>query len=149
MSEREIIRERLRKKEQEIQSLEEKLRSAKVYVQALHDILKVLERAVDESPSETVLKPGSTVSQARDVILTAGRPVHVDELLEAMGKAVTRDSRASLTGSLAAYVRRGDIFTRPAPNTYGLAELGHSELDNEEPKPPTGFGLQDSDDIDF
>ncbi|MDO8297087.1 MAG: hypothetical protein Q7T19_11700 [Caulobacter sp.] len=148
MSEREVIRERLRKKEQEIQSLEEKLRSAKVYVQALHDILKMVDRAVGESPSETVLKPGSTVSQARDVILTAGRPVLIDEILEAMGKAVTRDSRASLTGSLAAYVRRGEIFTRPAPNTYGLAELGHAEVDDE-PKPPTGFGIQEDDEIDF
>ena len=58
-----------------------------------------------------------------------------------MGKKVTRDTKASLAGSLAAYVRKGEIFTRPAPNTYGLVELGHNEHEDElEEQPPTGFG---------
>ena len=45
----------------------------------------------------------------------------------------------SLASSLAAYVRRGEIFSRPAPNTFGLLELGH--LGGEEAEePPSGFG---------
>lgn len=140
MSEREIIRDRLRKKEQEIQSLEERLRTARIYVAALHDILKVVDRGSGSPNPETVLRPGSSVSQARDVILAAGKPVHISDLLEALGKAGTREGRASLTSSLAAYVRREDIFTRPAPNTFGLIELGHSEPVAEEPEPPKGFG---------
>lgn len=142
MDERAIIKERLRKKEAEIQSIEEKLRAAKVYVQALHDILKILEKAPDDVPAEAILRTGSTVSGARDVILHLGKPVHVNALLAALGKGVTREARASLTSSLAAYVRRAEIFTRPAPNTFGLIELGHTAADAAlTPEPPRGFGF--------
>jgi hypothetical protein len=141
MSERQRIEERLRKKEQEIQSLEEKLKAARVYVQALHDVLKLLSAESEPAtPGETVLRPGSSVAQARDVILERGEPVHINNILEAMGKKVTRDSRASLTSSLSAYVRRGEIFTRPAPNTFGLAELGHDTIEDATETPPEGFG---------
>ncbi|EFG2587048.1 hypothetical protein BO204_005220, partial [Escherichia coli] len=43
MSERKKIEDRLRKKEQEILSLEEKIKASKIYVNALRDILKMLE----------------------------------------------------------------------------------------------------------
>jgi hypothetical protein len=35
---------------------------------------------------------------------------------------------------LAAYVRRGEIFTRPSPNTFGLLELGHDNEADASPK---------------
>jgi hypothetical protein len=157
MDERQKIEERLRKKEQEIQSLEEKLRAAKSYAHALHDVLKLLGVPIP-SAAESVLRPRSAVAQARDVILKRGEPVHVGDLLEALGKASSRESRASLTSSLAAYVRRGEIFTRPAPNTFGLIELGHATL-TDAGGPPSGFGRlvpppappapKDDDDIPF
>ncbi|HZZ68054.1 MAG TPA: hypothetical protein VFE18_07755 [Phenylobacterium sp.] len=140
MSERAVIKERLRKKEQEIHTLEAKLASARIYVQALQDILKMLDKVGDDSPVESVLRPGSTVSQARDVILERGKPVHIIELLEALGKDTNRDSRASLTSSLAAYVRKSEVFTRPAPNTFGLIELGHQTVDDDDDEPPPSFG---------
>lgn len=141
MSELEKISDRLKKKEQEIQTLEEKLRSARVYVQALQDILKLIGEDKTESAPESTLKTGSGVAQARDVILKKGVPVHITELLSALGKELTRESRASLTSSIAAYVRRGEMFTRPAPNTFGLLELGHASISGIEDEPPTGFGI--------
>ena len=44
--------------------------------------------------------------------------------------------------SLAAYVRKGEIFTRSGPNTFGLIELGHVNENkaNPEHEPPAGFG---------
>lgn len=141
MSERKKIEERLSKKKQEIQSLEEKIKAARIYVQALQDVLKLLEHDSEPSPpAESVLRSGSAVDRARDVILKRRQPVHINELLEEMGKEPTRDSRASLTSSLAAYVRRGEIFTRPAPNTFGLVELGHNTVEDEATEPPSGFG---------
>jgi hypothetical protein len=144
VTERKAIEERLRKKQAEILALEEKTKSAKVYVQALNDILKLIDNTDGDNESvDTKLRPGSAVAQARDIILERGSPVHLDELLEAMGKEVTRDSKASLAGSIAAYVRRDEIFTRPAPNTFGLAELGReaSQYNPEELNgPPSGFG---------
>ena len=141
MNERQKVEERLRKKEQEIQVFEEKIRSGRVYVQALRDVLKLLseDEEADETP-ETVLRPGSAVAQARKVISERGEPVHVNELLAALGRKVTRESRASLTSSLAAYVRRGEIFTRPAPNTFGLIDLGHHTPEEPKNEPPQGFG---------
>lgn len=141
MSERQKIEDRLRKKEQEIVALEEKVKSTKVYVQALRDILKMLgSDGNEEADAEATLRSGSAVDQARRVILERGTPVHIDEILEALGKGATREAKASLTSSLAAYVRRGEIFTRPAPNTFGLVELGHEANDEESPQPPADFG---------
>jgi hypothetical protein len=80
------------------------------------------------------------VARARDAILKEGSPVHIDVLLERLGKPVTRDTKASLTSSLSAYVRREEIFTRPAPNTFGLIELGHHDVEDEIESPPPEFG---------
>lgn len=158
MTERDVIEAQIAKKQSEIDGLEDKIKSAKQYVAALRDVLKLIDKASkpdDSDDSETKLRAGSAVAQSRDIILNLGVPVHIDDLLEAMGKEVNRDTRASLAGSLAAYVRREDIFTRPAPNTYGLIELGHFEpIDEEEEKPPVGFGhvrppFDDDDDVPF
>jgi hypothetical protein len=146
MSERKKIEDRLRKKEQEIISLEDKIKTAKVYVQALRDILKMLGSDVsedNEADAEATLRSGSAVDQARRVILDRGVPVHIDEILAALGKDATREAKASLTSSIAAYVRRDEIFTRPAPNTFGLVELGHvSSDDNFASEPPPDFGRE-------
>ncbi len=143
MTERQAIEAKLRRKEAEIQSLEEKVKAARVYVQALRDVLKMLGKAEDDAdtqPTEAVLRAGSAVALARDTIITRGAPVHINDLLGAQGKEITRENRASLTSSLSAYVRRGEIFTRPAPNTFGLAELGHTEESPREDEPPRDFG---------
>jgi hypothetical protein len=142
MTERDRIEDRLRKKEHEIQVFEERLKAARVYVQALRDVLKLLDdEPAESSPADSVLRSGSAVAQARDVILRRGEPVHIVELLEALGKEPTRESRASLTSSLSAYVRRHEIFTRPGPNTFGLIELGRSSMDaGRGDEPPRGFG---------
>jgi hypothetical protein len=141
MSERKLIEDRLRKKEQEVRSYEEKIREAKIYVQALRDILKMMDRAVEvEISPDTTLKPGSMIAQAREAIIKRGAPIHLDDLLDALGKEITRESKASLAGSIAAYVRRNEIFTRPAPSTFGLIELGHETAEDEADEPPASFG---------
>jgi hypothetical protein len=138
MQDRKRIEEKLRRKEQEIEALEERLKTTRVYVQALQDVLKLFDKDTDASAA-SVLRAGSAVAQAREIILARGAPVHITTILEAMGKNANRNARASLTSSLAAYVRRGEVFTRPAPNTFGLEELGHS-TETERDEPPAGFG---------
>jgi hypothetical protein len=40
-------------------------------------------------------------------------------------------------------VRKGEVFTRPGPNIFGLIELGHAnEPDSEEP--PADFGHENA-----
>ena len=144
MIERRKIEERLRKKEQEILSLEDKIKTAKVYVHALRDIIKMLGSDTSDdvdTDAEATLRSGSAVDQARRVILDRGVPVHIDDILTALGKDATREAKASLTSSIAAYVRRDEIFTRPAPNTFGLGELGHFASDETlDMEPPASFG---------
>jgi hypothetical protein len=141
MNERRKIEEKLRKKEEEIQELEAKIRDARTYMQALQDVLKILPRSPVKVGNGGALRPGSSMSHVRDFILEKGQPAHVSELLEALGKEATREARASLSGSLAAYVRKGEIFTRPSPNTFGLIELGHeNEPEEGYAEPPPDFG---------
>ena len=142
MNESAIIIERIRRKEAEIQTLDERIRAAKIYVQALQDVLNAIGRAkVDRPASDAALRAGSSVALAREVILRAAKPVHISDLLSAMGKGVTKEARASLASSLAAYVRRGEVFTRSAPNTFGLIELGHDSGSVSLPRePPAEFG---------
>lgn len=144
MSERSKIEERIQRKQAEIVALEDKLKAAKVYIGALRDVLKIMEPDRDKAPtqSDAKLKSGSSVDQARAIILERGEPVHVDDLLRSMGKEANAANRASLVGSIAAYVRREEIFSRPAPNTFGLIELNHAETepDELESEPPSGFG---------
>jgi hypothetical protein len=139
VNERAIIEDRLRKKEAEIQSLEDKIRNARIYVQALSDVLKVMSGATVSGDDET-LKPGTMIAQARDALEAAGKPLHVDELLQAIGRPL--ESKSSLTGSIAAYVRRNEVFTRPGPNIFGLIDMPKKLTRQEiEPEmPPPGFG---------
>ena len=151
MSDRAIIAEQLKRKHFEIQSLEEKIKVARIYVKALEDVVRAIERGepAAQDPGEASLRKGSLVAQARDVILAKGEPIHIDDLLSALGKEVTRESKASLAGSLAAYVRKEEVFSRPAPSTFGLIELGHLESNvSNIVEPPVGFGQTFGSDMD-
>ena len=130
MSDRSIVADQLARKNAEILALEEKIKSARIYVKALEDVLRAMERGGAALPDEGEIKlqKGSLVAQARNVILKRGTPIYIDDLLSALGRELTRESKASLAGSLAAYVRKEEIFTRPAPSTFGLIELGHTEV---------------------
>ena len=124
MTPRAEIEKRIEKKREEIAALKTKVRESEVYIAALREALRVLPReGVNDGNAGNVLRQGSSTAIARKAILSAGRPMHVEELLKAMKKESTRANRAGLSGSLAAYVRKGEIFTRPAPNTFGLVEL--------------------------
>ena len=140
-----IIERKIKRKESEIESLQRKLGAARVYLQALKDVLRAVDNTTDDNDDgggtgESHLRKGSAVAQARDVILERGVPVHIDELLQRIGKEPTRENKASLAGSLSAYVRRGEVFTRPAPATFGLVELQHVEQEEQTTEPPSNFG---------
>jgi TolA-binding protein len=156
MAFRDDLLRRVEKKQEEIFSLESQLREAKSYLQALEDTIRMLPReGLNEGQADSVLRPNSTISKARDAILAAARPLHIQEILGAVGKPSTKEARAALSGSLASYVRRNEIFTRPAPNTFGLIELagkanGSTAADGTTRangsrvfEPPPGFGEEE------
>lgn len=139
---REELQKRVEKKQQEISQLEIQLKEAMAYLQALQDTLKLLPReGINQGAATDLLRAGSTVWKARDAIKKAAEPLHINNILKAIGKPIDKRNRLSLSGSIAGYVRKGEIFIRTAPNTFGLMELGHrpdgeAEISDE-------FGLPD------
>lgn len=137
---RDDLQKRIEKKELEIRELEKQLAAANAYLQALQETIRMLpkEPRSGQSLPTQILRPGSGVAKVREAIIKAGKPLHITELLKALGRPVDKNSRVSLSGSLSGYVKRNEIFTRPAPNTFGLIELNHSQMPEDEP--PEDFG---------
>lgn len=146
MSIRRKFERKVREKEAEIQELEYKLREAKAYLQAMNDAMKLVPNEGDtddtENLGEAAIRPGTSIHAAMQALREHGKPLHIMDLLKAVGREPTAENRSSLGSSLAAYVRRGMVFTRPAANTYGLAEWGGSPITQDEP--PPGFGIDRS-----
>lgn len=136
---REELQKRIDRKQEELQELQLKIREGTIYIQALQDTMKLLPK---DGPVEIALRPGSNIAKARDVIKSAGKPLHINEILNALGPDVGKDKKLALTGSIGAYVRKGEIFTRPAPNTFGLAEFEQKNGRVQE-EPPERFGIID------
>jgi hypothetical protein len=143
---RKELKRKIERKQGEIQQwqvegreLETRVREALAYVCGLEETLKLLPRETLSEAATTSLRADSAVAKAREVILKAGKPLHINEILKALGKAVNHDSKASMSGSIGAYARKNQVFTRPAPNTFGLIEF------QQEPKPedelPPDFGV--------
>jgi hypothetical protein len=139
---REDLLKKIEKKRGEIADLEAQLKDARTYLQALEDMFKLAAKGAQSGDQGRVaFRAGSMVGKAYDVLRRAGRPMHVNELLPAIGRAVSREDRSALSGTLAAYVRKGDVFTRPAPNTYSLFEFPEAGgTGADQAAPPPGFG---------
>ena len=143
MSLRRKFERKIREKEQEIHDLENKLMEARAYMQAMQDAIRLVPVEGDgengEIASERVIKAGSAMEVAMKALRKAGKALHIMDLLKAMGREPTVENRASVGSSIAAYVRKGEIFTRPAPNTFGLAEWGQPTAES---VPPDDFGTK-------
>jgi len=147
---KEDIGRRIERKRAEIAELEAQVGTARTYLQALEDMYKLASRdaqgggvsASTDSPRATPsFRAGSMTGQAYDALRAAGKAMHVNDLLPAIGRTVNRQERSAISGTLAAYVRKGDVFTRPAPNTFGLVEFGEQPGKQLEIQPlPADFG---------
>ena len=111
------------KKEAEIRELELRIREAHAYVQALDDSMKLLPRETTAETENAALRPDSLLAKAREAIRTAGRPLPIAELLKALGKQPDKKNRVSLAGTLSSYARKGKVFRKTAPNTFGLIDV--------------------------
>lgn len=139
MNIRKELNKKIQRKREEIYALEIGLGQAKAYLQALEDTSRMLPRD-GQDRQETALRPGSDIAKVRDILRLAGAPLHVDAILEKLGKPLTKNAKVSLSGSLGIYVRDDKIFTRPAPNTFGLQEFDRGDA-CDTGEPPEDFGL--------
>lgn len=133
------IEKKIRQKEEEAQRLREDLYKAEAYIEALQESLRLIKKTSGSGVEGESVRPGSLVDKARKLLRKTGSPLHVNELLRGMGKEVNKKNRTSLSGSLGSYVRQNYIFTRIAPNTFGLIEFGESEESIVDI--PEGFGV--------
>lgn len=129
------LERKIRQKEEEVKRLNEELMRAKAYLDAYCETLRLIKKTSNSQEGDTI-RPGSMVHQALLALRNFQKPMHVSELLQYMGKESTKNNRVSLSGSLGTYVRDRTVFTRPAPNTFGLIEFdsqGEDEI-------PDNFG---------
>ena len=131
MGVRDNFQKLINKKFEEIAALELQIREAKAYIQALQDSMKLLPRDAMGAPEYT-LREGSTLSKTRDILKNAAVPMSIGEILKALGKPQDKKHRTSLAGTLSAYSKDGKIFTKTAPNTFGLLEFQNSSRNVDE-----------------
>lgn len=135
---KEKFEEKIKKKEQEIHEYEANIREAEVYIMALQDSIRMLPREErTEESAKMSMKVGSDPYKTMALIRKAGKPLHIKEILNGLGKPITKKNMVSLAGTLGWYVRDKRVFTRPMPNTFGLIELEKPAI------LPDEFGLLD------
>ncbi|HEV8132500.1 MAG TPA: hypothetical protein VGQ81_14735 [Acidobacteriota bacterium] len=151
MSLRDDILKRIERKQAELEEEERAFERAQAageaYIQALQDTLKTLPRDIAEAKPEKILRAGGIMAKARQAILSNGNPMPINDILMVLGKTPDRKARASVSGAIGNYVRKGEVFVRTGPNTFGLIELGHRS-DGITEEPPPGFGSLEPDEDD-
>lgn len=137
-AERDIER-RIKQKKEEALRLREELFKAEAYIEAMQESLRLIKKT-SNAEDGIGIRPGSMIHKAQMVMRQAGKPLYVDDLLNRMGREVTKKNRMSLSGSLGTYVRNRQVFTRPAPNTFGLIEFEDLKLVSDQDDLPEEFG---------
>jgi hypothetical protein len=124
MNLRSELLKRIEKKQAEIREHDDRIREANAYLQGLQDTLKLIPKD-DEfgDQQEVALRHGSNIAKARDALRTNGKPLHITEILKAIGQPTDKKHRLALGGSIAAYARKNAVFNKTAPNTFGLLEF--------------------------
>ena len=140
---RENLQKLIVKKLEEIAALELQLRETKAYIQGLQDSMKLLPRDDGNGVAEHTLREGSALAKTRDALKAAGTPMPIVDILKAVGKPVDKKHRISLAGTLSGYARDGKVFTKTAPNTFGLIEFGTARIEEDEDEIPEEFGSMD------
>ena len=142
MGARENLQKLADKKQLEVRQLELQLAEARSYIQAIQDSIKTLPKDSTQESPEVALRPGTALAQAHEILKSAGRPLHILEILKRMGKATDKANRISLSGSMASYVRKKVIFKKTGPNTFGLIAMENSsdQPEGDEAVLPESFG---------
>lgn len=88
------------------------------------DALRRLRRSVSQQAGPGGAQPPKSMSQVDmtyDILRSAGRPLHISEIITLVAKrhGVTLD-RESIVSALSKRVARKDRFGRTAPNTFSL-----------------------------
>jgi hypothetical protein len=139
---RENLQKLILKKLEEVSAMELQIRETKAYIQGLQDSMKLLPRD-GNGVAEYTLRDGSALAKTRDALKAAGVPLTIADILKAVGKPQDKKHRISLEGTLSGYAREGKVFTKTAPNTFGLIEFGAAQPETGVDDIPEEFGSMD------
>lgn len=140
MSIRSQLEKKIENKFRDIEEMELILREQRAFLAGMQEALKGLPKDNgDERKSGQILRPGSDMAKARDYLKLVGTPLYITEILKGIGKELTKKHRISVGGSLSMYARKNEIFSKTAPNTFGLIEFDNRADD----EPPEGFGTME------
>ncbi len=128
---RENFQKLINKKQDEIANLELQIRESRAYIQAMQDSLKLLPKD-GNGLAEYTLRAGTDLAKTRDIMKVVGSPMPIADILKALGRPNDKKHRTSLAGTLSAYARDGKVFTKTAPNTFGLLEFGVTPLEEKQ-----------------
>ncbi len=127
------LQNQLKRKTKEIQRLEcdrreldMQIREGRAVISALGEAMKHFPKEDSDRDPSRSLRAGKSVARIHDILKNNEKPMHIKEILEAMGKSSDKKSQQSTGSQLNSYVREDRIFTRPHPNTFGLKEWGAS-----------------------
>jgi hypothetical protein len=100
--------------------LQEQLLSAQL------GVIRSYIKNVAPSDGERRATPGkskSQISMIRDILMSTSTPLHVSELIRLVQDRYNVGlDRESVVSALTKKVRKGEIFVRTSPNTYGLKD---------------------------
>jgi hypothetical protein len=143
------IERRIEKEQNRIHELQVEIEHVQSFIEGLQEALKMLPKEKNLTTTtkggKREIRSGSDMAKVRDLIKQVGRPMSVGEIVTGLGKPDTKENRASLSGSLGRYVRKGEIFSRPKANTFSLIGI-ISEISN---KLPPDFGIEETPDDDI
>ena len=139
MNSRKAIEKMIEKAEEDQANWRKQIELKDAYIQGLKDTLRHFPKGPDSPNGQTALRPTSDISKAREILLKQGKPMHITDIVRQLGKEPTKQNRASLSSYIGSFVRRGEYFTRCAPNTFGVVEF---EEDRGATEPPPEFGKE-------
>ena len=119
----------VKRKREEILTLERTLAEEKKFLQGVEASLKCITKT--STGAVIKVREGSDIAKAQAALRAAKTPLHIIEILKYIDKEPTKSNRASLGGSLGSYASSGKIFKKTGPNVYSLLEFDNESESTE------------------
>jgi hypothetical protein len=136
MSAREDIQKRITKEKQKIADYQKQIERSNAFIQGMQEALDLLSgnpKAVKKVKESSYFRAGDT-KNAYDVLRRNNIPMHIDDILLAIGKPINRKNRASLASSLHRAAKKSGIVRSMGNNNFSACDEATSldtQNDNE------------------
>lgn len=151
-STRRKIEAKIKKKNQEIQSLEfdkndidTRILTIRAEKNGMEEVLKMLPLEEESGKSRTI-RANSGAGKVQKLLRKHGKPMYIADIVIGIKRVNNLKNRAALASTLNSYFRNMEIFTRPESNTFGLLEWDTQE---KTPEPKEDDEIKNTEQPDF